>query len=126
MFSIIRICVSRVQLSLPPSLVASGAPVRGAPAQEQRRNGEPGQFDFYVLALSWSPSFCEAAANARRIAARRSSNAATGPIISSSMGCGRNMSAASRANCQVPAPRLNRNIVSSMLDLMPSPRLDLQ
>jgi ribonuclease T2 len=25
--------------------------------------------------------------------------------------------------CQVPAPRLNRGIVSSMLDLMPSPRL---
>ena len=25
--------------------------------------------------------------------------------------------------CQVPAPRLNRNIMSSMLDLMPSPRL---
>ena len=37
-------------------------------------------------------------ANARRIAARRSSNAATGPIISSCTGCGRNMSAASRAN----------------------------
>ena len=25
--------------------------------------------------------------------------------------------------CQQPAPRLNRNIVSSMLDLMPAPRL---
>jgi ribonuclease T2 len=25
--------------------------------------------------------------------------------------------------CQVPAPRLNRDLVSSMLDLMPSPRL---
>ena len=25
--------------------------------------------------------------------------------------------------CQVPAPRLDRNIVSSMLDLMPAPRL---
>jgi ribonuclease T2 len=25
--------------------------------------------------------------------------------------------------CQVPAPRLNRDIVSSMLDLMPAPRL---
>jgi ribonuclease T2 len=25
--------------------------------------------------------------------------------------------------CQVPAPRLNRNIVSSMLDLMPAPHL---
>jgi ribonuclease T2 len=29
-----------------------------APAQDRRQN-EPGQFDFYVLALSWSPSFCE-------------------------------------------------------------------
>src|SRR5215475_8892217 len=28
-------------------------------AQDSRQN-EPGQFDFYVLALSWSPSFCEA------------------------------------------------------------------
>jgi ribonuclease T2 len=26
-------------------------------------------------------------------------------------------------DCQVPAPRLNRDIVTSMLDLMPSPRL---
>ena len=25
----------------------------------QYRNGKPGEFDFYVLALSWSPSFCE-------------------------------------------------------------------
>ena len=25
--------------------------------------------------------------------------------------------------CQVPAPRLDRNIVNSMLDLMPAPRL---
>ena len=31
-----------------------------ATAQDRRQN-EPGQFDFYVLALSWSPSFCEAA-----------------------------------------------------------------
>ena len=33
--------------------------VGGASAQDRRQN-EPGQFDFYVLALSWSPSFCEA------------------------------------------------------------------
>ena len=26
-----------------------------------QRGGTPGDFDFYVLALSWSPSFCEAA-----------------------------------------------------------------
>ena len=29
-------------------------------AEDQRQNA-PGQFDFYVLSLSWSPSFCEAA-----------------------------------------------------------------
>src|SRR5476651_1174197 len=41
--------------------------------------------------------------------------------------CGARAMAAIRAGlpvlCQVPAPRLNRAIVGSMLDLMPSPRL---
>ena len=32
-----------------------------ASAQDSRQN-EPGQFDFYLLTLSWSPSFCEASA----------------------------------------------------------------
>ena len=30
-------------------------------AAQDRRQNQPGQFDFYVLSLSWSPSFCEAA-----------------------------------------------------------------
>jgi ribonuclease T2 len=32
-----------------------------APAQEQQsqQRNQPGRFDFYVLALSWSPSFCK-------------------------------------------------------------------
>ena len=29
-----------------------------AAAQAERRGGPPGDFDFYVLALSWSPGFC--------------------------------------------------------------------
>lgn len=29
------------------------------PAQAQRGGDVPGDFDFYVLALSWSPAFCE-------------------------------------------------------------------
>lgn len=32
------------------------------PAKAQQY-GEPGQFDFYVLALSWSPSYCDSAGN---------------------------------------------------------------
>jgi ribonuclease T2 len=34
-----------------------------SPAYAERfGHDEPGQFDFYVLSLSWSPSFCAAAA----------------------------------------------------------------
>lgn len=38
-----------------------------ASAQEwrSRRSGTPGQFDFYVLALSWSPTFCDSEAGRR-------------------------------------------------------------
>ena len=37
------------------ALLASSAQAQNA----QRRGAEPGDFDFYVLALSWSPGFCE-------------------------------------------------------------------
>lgn len=30
-----------------------------SPASAQRGGGTPGTFDFYVLALSWSPNYCE-------------------------------------------------------------------
>src|SRR6201997_3862218 len=31
----------------------------GELAAQDKRQNEPGQFDFYVLSLSWSPSFCD-------------------------------------------------------------------
>src|SRR5262249_3546103 len=40
------------------SLVALAASTGPASAQDKRQN-TPGEFDFYVLSLSWSPSFCE-------------------------------------------------------------------
>src|SRR3981189_3109829 len=33
----------------------------GCSSAQDRRQNEPGQFDFYVLSLSWAPSFCDAA-----------------------------------------------------------------
>jgi ribonuclease T2 len=33
----------------------------GLALAQDRRQNRPGQFDFYVLSLSWSPSFCDAA-----------------------------------------------------------------
>jgi ribonuclease T2 len=89
-------------------------------AQERRQN-EPGKFDFYVLSLSWSPSFC--AANAERSFQRSDPQCGPRPFSFVVHGMWPQYEKGFPEFCQVPSPRLNRNIVSSMLDLMPSPRL---
>jgi ribonuclease T2 len=40
-------------------LIAALCCTSAAQAQRNERRGAPGEFDFYVLALSWSPGFCE-------------------------------------------------------------------
>lgn len=109
--------ISLFLISLAFVVAASGM----ASAQDRRQNA-PGAFDFYVLALSWSPSFCEAAAE-------RGNNGRSQQIQ-----CGRPYSFVVHGlwpqyergfpeYCQRPSPRLDRNIVSSMLDVMPAPGL---
>jgi len=102
-----------------------------ANAQDARQN-TPGEFDFYVLSLSWSPSFCEASAErgARRSRdedgrSRRTGNQECGerPYSFVVHGFWPQYEKGFPEYCQVPAPRLDRNIVSSMLDVMPAPRL---
>src|SRR5215813_12720567 len=90
-----------------------------ATAQEQ---DSPGQFDFYVLSLSWSPSFCAAAAERGR---RRASNAQCGvrPYSFVVHGLWPQYEKGFPEYCQLPAPRLDHSIVASMLDLMPAPHL---
>lgn len=46
-------------------LLAAAACLAGVGAAAQDGRGTPGQFDFYVLALSWSPGFCETTGDAR-------------------------------------------------------------
>jgi len=92
---------------------------RGSP---DLRQNEPGKFDFYVLALSWSPSYCEA--SAERAAGRAPDQQCGGrPFSFVVHGLWPQYEQGFPSFCQVPAPRLDRNIVGSMLDLMPSPRL---
>jgi ribonuclease T2 len=98
------------------------AALAGPGVAKDPRQNQPGQFDFYVLALSWSPTFCAAAAE------RESGRA---PALE----CGARSYAfvvhglwpqyedGFPQYCEVPAPRLGRAIVSAMLDLMPVPRL---
>jgi ribonuclease T2 len=93
------------------------------PAQaEDARQNAPGQFDFYVLSLSWSPSFCAAAAERDD---RRGPTLQCGarPYSFVVHGLWPQYDRGFPEYCQVPSPRLNRDIVSSMLDLMPAPRL---
>jgi ribonuclease T2 len=94
-----------------------------APAQERQqdqRQHQPGQFDFYVLALSWSPSFCQATAERGREAREQCGERPYSFVVH---GLWPQYERGFPRNCRAPAPRLNRNIMTSMLDLMPAPRL---
>src|SRR5712691_4083536 len=99
--------------------LASGAGATSAQAQDRRQN-QPGQFDFYVLSLSCAPSIYEAAGERgtppqQQCGARPYSFVVHGLWPQYEKGF--------PEFCQQPAPRLDRNIIATMLDLMPAPRL---
>jgi len=93
-----------------------------AGAQDPRQN-EPGKFDFYVLSLSWSPSFCEAAGERGTPPQQQCSARPYSFVVH---GLWPQYERGFPEFCQVPAPRIDGGIVSSMLDLMPAPRLIFQ
>jgi len=93
--------------------------LQSAPAQDRRQN-QPGQFDFYVLSLSWSPSFCEATSERGRDGGAQCGLRPYSFVVH---GLWPQYEKGFPEFCQVPAPRLDRGIVSSMLELMPSPKL---
>jgi ribonuclease T2 len=90
-------------------------------AQDARQN-QPGQFDFYVLSLSWSPSFCAAAAE-RGYGRAPAQQCGVRPYSFVVHGLWPQYERGFPEYCQVPSPRLYHGIVSSMLDLMPAPHL---
>src|SRR5499426_3854915 len=93
-----------------------------ANAQDARQN-KPGEFDFYVLALSWSPSFCEAGDERNASSRRPDPQCGERPYSFVVHGFWPQYERGFPEFCEVPAPRLDRNIIASMLDLMPAPRL---
>ena len=114
--------VSRLLISLAlilsPALFLASA---GTAAAQDRRQNAPGEFDFYVLSLSWSPSFCEAASE--RGSSGRSQTQCERPFSFVVHGLWPQYERGFPEYCQRPSPRLDRNIMSSMLDLMPAPGL---
>ncbi len=107
--------VVRVALAAAMSLLL----LVDAPAQDRRQN-RPGQFDFYVLALSWSPTFCEAAGER---GTPPQNQCGVRPFSFVVHGLWPQYEKGFPEFCQVPAPRLNRDLMQSMLDLMPAPGL---
>ena len=102
-------------LLLAISLVSSEA--------QDRRQNEPGQFDFYVLSLSWSPSFCDAVTERSPQSAARQPECGKQAFAFIVQGLWPQYERGFPEFCQNPAPRLDRNVIASMIDLMPSPRL---
>ncbi len=86
-----------------------------APAQETKA-AAAGRFDFYVLALSWSPSFCE-----KQNPGRRANNPQCNgrPYSFVVHGLWPQFEHGYPSYCQVPAPRLDGALADKMLDLMP-------
>ena len=97
------------------SLFGLALAVGSAAAQDPRQN-EPGKFDFYVLALSWSPSFCEHAGD-RRGAQQQCGERAFSFVVH---GLWPQYEKGFPEFCQQPPPFVPGGIVSSMLDLMPA------
>src|SRR5438445_6150349 len=111
--------VGRVALAA----VALWLAIAGIAVAQDRRQNEPGQFDFYVLSLSWSPSFCDAMTERAADRAAREPQCGERPYSFVVHGLWPQYEKGFPEFCQNPAPRLDRTIVSSMLDLMPAPRL---
>jgi ribonuclease T2 len=107
------------------SVVAIAAAVAFTASAGLARDQErfpPGVFDYYVLSLSWSPSFCEAAAE-RAPDRVPQQQCGVRPYAFVVHGLWPQFERGFPERCQNPSPRLNRDIVSSMLDLMPARRL---
>ncbi|MBN8938012.1 MAG: ribonuclease T2 [Rhizobiales bacterium] len=98
-------------------LVTAGA---GAALGQARHGATPGEFDFYVLALSWSPSFCEAQGER---SSRSMQCAGDRPFSFVVHGLWPQFTRGFPEYCQVPAPELDRRVVNGMLDIMPAPGL---
>jgi ribonuclease T2 len=114
--------MSRVPLSVGVRAAALVVVLLIAPwpsLAQDKKAGPPGRFDFYVLALSWSPSFC--AARRERPGRRRSDpQCGARPFGFVVHGLWPQFEHGYPSYCQVPAPRLDRSLVDTMLDLMPS------
>src|SRR6201995_597152 len=103
------------------SLAALAASLGPASAQDRRQN-TPGEFDSYLLSRSGSPSFCEGAEERGRGGRSQQAQCGGRPFSFVVHGLWPQYEKGYPEYCQRRIP-LGRNIMTSMLDLMPAPGL---
>ena len=81
--------------------------------------GKPGKFDYYALALSWSPTFC--ASPAGRKAKQQCDRARQYAFVVH--GLWPQYHKGWPENCRQKAPYLKNQLIRSLYDIMPSKRL---
>lgn len=86
------------------------------PGAAQER-GIPGKFAFYVLALSWSPSYCEAEGDKRRDSEQCARGRRFAFVVH---GLWPQYERGFPRACISPAPHISDRLIESMLDLMPA------
>ncbi len=101
-----------------PAAASAAQFAQPARAEESPPDQDAGDFDFYVLSLSWSPTYCIEAgddADPRQCKAKR-------PYDFVVHGLWPQLEQGRVDECAGPAP-LNADFVNSMLEIMPSPGL---
>lgn len=110
-------------LAVSPAL-AQTRPAAAPPGPAQQANPpKPGEFDFWVLSLSWSPSFCEAAEGS---SASRQQCAGPRPYSFVVHGFWPQHEKGWPESCYRTRQNLPRTLADSMLDIMPSRQLVFQ
>jgi ribonuclease T2 len=106
----------RLMVGIVGSLFGLLVLVQGQAFAQDARQNAPGKFDFYLLALSWSPSFCEQAGdrkNAQQQCGER-------PFSFVVHGLWPQYEKGFPEFCQNPPPMVDARLINSMLDLMPA------
>ena len=92
-----------------------GLGIADAAAQDRRQN-EPGKFDFYLLSLSWSPSFCAERGDSRNAQMQCGAR----PFSFVVHGLWPQYEKGFPEFCQNPPEFVDNKTINSMLDLMPA------
>jgi ribonuclease T2 len=103
-------------------VTAIAAGVTASASAQDRRQNTPGEFDFYVLSLSWSPSFCEEVAERGNSGRSQQAQCGGRPFSFVVHGLWPQYERGFPEYCDRDS-WLDRNIMTSMLDLMPAPGL---